>query len=90
MIDTWSSLVLAKIFIIDGVKVGFTPNTAVFRWRFQTNKPLPKSEHLVLVAVYLKILNVCKIIVVKIAISLYFRTQTISMQIVFAHNLYTI
>ena len=51
-------------------KVSFTPNTAEpFHWRcFQTNKPLPKSEHLVLVAVYLKILNACKIIVVKIAI----------------------
>ena len=67
MIDIWSSSVLAKIFIIDGV--GYTPNTAAFCWRcFQTNKPLLKSEHLVLVAVYLKILNACKLIVMKIAI----------------------
>ena len=88
--STWSSSVLAKIFIIDGVAVGFTPNTAKFRWRcFQTNKPLHLSEHLVLVVVYLKILNGCKIIV-KIAIWLYIRTQTILMQIIFGHNLYTI
>ena len=48
-----------------GCRVGFTPNTAAFCWRcFQTNKPLLKSEHLVLVAVYLKILNACKLIVI--------------------------
>ena len=73
-------------------RVGFTPNTATFRWRcFQTNKPLSKWEHMVLVAVYLKILNTCKIIVVKIAIWLYIRTLTISMQIGFrAQSLYDI
>ena len=91
MIDTWSSLVLAKIFIIDGVAVSFTLNTATFRRRcFQANKALRKSEHLVLVTVYLKILNACKTIVVKIAILLYICTQTISIQIVFGHNLYDI
>ena len=51
MIDTWSSSVLAKIFIIDGVA-----------------ESVLLSEHLMLVAVYLKILNACKIIVMKIAI----------------------
>jgi len=66
MNNIWSSSVLANIFIIDGVA------ESVLLWTqswhcFQTNKMLPKSEHLVLVAVYLKILNVCKIIVVKTA-----------------------
>ena len=91
MIATWSSSVLVKIFIIDGVAVGFTLNTATFRRRcFQANKALRKSEHLVLVTVYLKILNACKTIVMKIAILLYICTQTISIQIVFGHNLYDI
>jgi len=72
-------------------RVGFSPNTAMFRWRrFQTNKPFPKSEHFTLVAVYLIILNACKIIVIEKAILLYIRTQTISMHIVFGHNLFTI
>jgi len=55
MIDS----VLAKIFIIDGItESGFTPNMATFRWHcFQTNKPFPKLDYLVLVAIYLKILN---------------------------------
>ena len=62
----------------------FTPN-AEFRWRsFQTNK----RGIIVVSRRYLKILNLCKIIVVKIAIWLYIRIPTILMQIVFRHNLY--
>ena len=68
MIDNWSSSFFAKIFFIGGVAVGFTPNTAAFCWLFQTNKQLSKSEHLVLVTVYWKIL---KIIVVNLTLYSY-------------------
>ena len=72
-----------------GCRVGFTPNTAAFCWRcFQTNKPLPKSELLVLITVYLKISNACKIIFVNIAIWLYSYPNHFDANRFRAHTLY--
>ena len=70
MVDTWSSPLLVKIFIIDGSCSQFYAKYGRFSWtfHFRTNTLLPNSEHLVLGAVYLKILNICEILIVKIVI----------------------